>query len=485
VKTIQTAQRNPKTKNTMNHQPNFKIRNSLFDIRCFFLLFLAACLSSASANEKPNIVLIVADDMGYADIGATGVKDIRTPNLDRLAREGTFFSDAYVTGPICVPSRMGIFMGRHQARWGVYTNSHGYVESHQRATAAETTIAEFLKQAGYATALFGKWHLCGQSKFPPVEGGQPEDNGFDEVEVIFGGMAPFWKGTPLYQAGGNKVEAPEYLTDHFGNLSADFVKRKKDSPFFLALMFNAVHAPLHALDEDKAKYDENTHMDRRTYAAMLDSMDKNIGRVLDTLDQLGLADNTLVAFLSDNGGPAHDAPGHSYNMADNGPLRGHKFDVWEGGIRSPMILKWPDRIPAGKRYNGLSSSMDLAATFLAAAGLPAPTDRALDGVNLLPFVNGKQDGEPHEWLAWAAQWRAGMDTALRRGDWKIVQLETGKEGPAPEAWELYHLAKDISETTNVAAQTPDRVQEMADLFHQWRAQMKPAPFGVWSAGKDR
>jgi arylsulfatase A-like enzyme len=129
--------------------------------------------------------------------------------------------------------------------------------------------------------------------------------------------------------------------------------------------------------------------------------------------------------------------------------------------------------------------MDLAATFLAAAGLPAPTDRALDGVNLLPFVNGKQDGEPHEWLAWAAQWRAGMDTALRRGDWKIVQLEIGREGPAPEAWELYHLAKDISETTNVAAQTPDRVQEMADLFHQWRAQMKPAPFGVWSAGKDR
>ena len=451
-------------------------------------LSLLACftLVATSAADQPNIVLIVADDMGYADIGATGVKDIRTPNLDRLAREGTFFSDAYVTGPICVPSRMGIFMGRYQARWGVYTNSHGYVESRQRATAAEKTIAEFLKEAGYATALFGKWHLCGQAKFPPVEGGQPEDNGFDEVEVIFGGMAPFWKGTPLYQAGGKKASAPEYLTDHFGNLSADFVKRKKDGPFFLALMFNAVHAPLHALDEDKAKYDEITHMDRRTYAAMLDSMDKNIGRVLDTLDQLGLADNTLVAFLSDNGGPAHDAPGHSYNMADNGPLRGHKFDVWEGGIRSPMILKWPGRIPSGKCYDGLSSSMDLAATFLAAANLPSPTDKPLDGVNLLPSVNDKQNGEPHEWLAWAAEWgRGGVDAALRRGDWKIVQLKTGRDGPVPEAWKLYHLTKDIGETTDLAAQHPDRVKEMAALFRQWRAEMKPAPFGVWSAAKSK
>jgi arylsulfatase A-like enzyme len=170
-------------------------------------------------------------------------------------------------------------------------------------------------------------------------------------------------------------------------------------------------------------------------------------------------------------------------MADNGPLRGHKFDVWEGGIRSPMMLKWPDRIPAGKRYDGLVSSMDLAATFLAAANVPAPTDRPLDGVNLLPFLSGTQNGEPHDWLAWAADQGRGVDTALRRGDWKIVQLETGKQGPDPVAWELYHLTEDIGETRNLAAEHPDRVKEMAALFQQWRAQMKPAPFGVWSARK--
>jgi arylsulfatase A-like enzyme len=248
-------------------------------------------------------------------------------------------------------------------------------------------------------------------------------------------------------------------------------------------MFNAVHAPLQALDEDKARYDEITHVDRRTYAAMLDSMDRNIGRVLDTLDKFGLADNTLVAFLSDNGGPAHDAPGHSYNMADNGQLRGHKFDVWEGGIRSPMIFRWPGRIPSAKRYDGLCSSMDLAATFLAAAKLPAPTDHPLDGVDLLPFLTGQQSGEPHDWLAWAADQGRGVDTALRRGSWKIVQRQTGRGGPEPSAWELYSLAQDISETRNLAAQHPEQVKEMAALFHQWRSQMKPAPFGLWSARK--
>lgn len=439
----------------------------------------AGGLLPAKAADKPNMVLIVADDMGYADIGATGVKDIRTPNLERLAREGTFFCDAYVTGPICVPSRMGIMIGRHQARWGIYTNSHGYPESGQRATAAEKTIAEFLKGDGYATALFGKWHLCGNKSEDCVPEAVPEKNGFDEVEMIPGGMAPFWAGTPLYRAGGEMVKAPEYLTDHFGKLASDFIRRKKDGPFFVALTFNAVHAPLHALDEDKARHEEIADMDRRTYAAMLDSMDKNIGRVLDTVDQLGLADNTIVAFLSDNGGPALDAAGHSRNMANNGPLRGHKFDVWEGGIRTPMILKWPGRIPSGKRFDGLASSMDLSATFLAAAGLPAPTDRPLDGVNLLPFLNDEKSGAPHDWLAWASEWNREMDVALRRGDWKIVQMNVGKD-PDPTAWELYHLTKDISETTNLAAQHPERMREMVELFGRWRAGMATAPFGAWS-----
>jgi arylsulfatase A-like enzyme len=435
------------------------------------LLAGAITLHAAEQSRNPNIVLIVSDDMGYADLGFTGVKDIKTPNLDRLAAAGTFFTDAYVTGPICVPSRMGIMTGRNQARWGVYNNNGGQWPEGQKRTAAETTIAEIFQQAGYATALFGKWHLCGGRAEQRVAEAVPERNGFDEVEMIPGGMSGFWAGAPLYRAGGGTVKAPEYLTDHFGKLAVGFIERHKEKPFFLALTFNAVHAPLHALDADKQANGEIAAMDRRTYAGMMTAMDRNIGQVLDAIAAAGLEPNTIVAFLSDNGGPAPDAEGHSRNASGNGPLRGYKFDVWEGGVRTPMVMKWPGHIPSGKRFAGLSSSMDLGATFLAAAGLSAPADKPLDGVNLLPFLNGEKTGDPHDALFWECRWFPKPDCAARSGTWKIVQREVGPNGPDPAMWQLFDLGKDIGEQNNLAAQHPERVREMDKAFRNWRAQM--------------
>jgi len=431
----------------------------------------AVTLYAAEQSRKPNIVLIVADDMGYSDLGFTGCKDMRTPNLDRLAAAGTVFTDAYVTGPICVPSRMGIMTGRNPARWGVYNNNGGQWPEGQKRTAAETTVAELFQQAGYATGLFGKWHLCGNKPEQREPEAVPERNGFDEVEMIPGGMSGYAAGVPLYRAGGETVKAPEYLTDHFGKLAAGFIERHKDKPFFLALTFNAVHAPLHALDEDKQANGEIAAVDRRTYAGMMTSMDRNIGRVLNAIAAAGLEKNTIVAFLSDNGGPAPDAEEHSRNTASNGLLRGYKFDVWEGGIRTPMVMKWPGHIPAGKRFAGLSSSMDLGATFLAAAGLSEPANRPLDGVNLLPFLTGEKTGDPHDALFWECRWFPKPDCAARSGTWKIVQRETGPDGPDPAKWQLFDLSKDIGEQNNLADQHPERISEMDKAFRNWRSQM--------------
>lgn len=439
------------------------------------VFFLALCSPGIAAESRPpNIILILADDLGYSDVGYAGCGDIWTPHLDSLAREGTVFTDAYVTAPICVPSRMGIMMGRYQERWGVYNNEGGYWPEGQRRTAAETTVAEFLQAAGYATALFGKWHLCGNGgKSDQVNVASPERNGFDEVEVIFGGSASYWTGTPLYQAGSKTVKAPKYLTDHFGNLAVDFVRRHREEPFFLALAFNAVHAPLNALEKDSATNGEITNMDRRTYAGMVTALDRNIGHVLEAVSANGLAENTLVAFLSDNGGPAPDAAAHSRTMANNGRFRGFKFDVWEGGIRTPLVMKWPTHIPAGKLFAGLTSSMDLAATFLAAAGVPFPVEHPLDGVNLLPMLSGENVGSPHDELFWECRWYPKPDCAARVGKWKIVQLETGPEGPIASKWLLFDLNEDPGEQCDLSGQYPDRVREMDKKFRVWRNQMAP------------
>ena len=308
-------------------------------------LALVFLQSFAFAEDAPNIVLILADDMGYADLPKFGKSEIPTPALDRLAEEGTIFTDAYVTAPICVASRMGLITGQYQQRFGIYGNMSGARQN--RFQLQQTLLPAVLQQAGYRTGLIGKWHLSGNDKKGAFLLPGPLERGFDEFVGLSGGGSSFWEGAPVLR-GKEKIKAPEYLTDFWGTEACSFIEKNHQDPFFLYLAFNAVHSPLHALDADQAKFPDVKDENRRIYDAMLLAMDRNIGRVLDKLDEHQLSDNTLVIFLNDNGGGGSDekyyAP-HSCNYANNAPLRGTKFDVFEGGVRVPMIL--PLALPKG------------------------------------------------------------------------------------------------------------------------------------------
>lgn len=438
------------------------------------LVLSVACVAcSAEQDQRPNIVLIVSDDMGYGDVGVFGCKDIETPNIDRLAREGVVFTDAYVSGPICSPSRLGLMTGRYPSRWGIYTNEDVFTAEGLEGTAAETTVATLLRKEGYRTGIFGKWHLCADL-FKAPEENRPERLGFDEVCVVRGGMASYRAGTPLYGGDGREVKAPEYLTDHFGKLSADFIGRNKHRPFFLYLAFTAPHAPLEATREDMARYESIADQGRRTYAGMMAALDRNVGRVLDALAEAEIEDDTLVVFLSDNGGPSPTSHATSRNMASNLPLRGFKGDVYEGGVRTPMIMKWPGHLAPDSKFGGMVSSLDVAPTFLSAARHAAPLDRPLDGQDLVPYLDGRTPGEPHAALCWEWSWFSGPPLCrfgVRRGDWKAVQVRRGADGPVPTMWQLYDLSNDIGEARDLATHHPEKVAELAEAFRDWRAQM--------------
>ncbi|MFT4692838.1 MAG: arylsulfatase A-like enzyme [Limisphaerales bacterium] len=425
--------------------------------------------------------------MGYSDLPKFGKSEIPTPNLDRLAQEGTLFTDAYVTAPICVASRMGLLSGQYQQRFGVYDNIYG--EERVQRFLQQTLLPSVFQQAGYRTGLVGKWHLNGNKRVQ-YKTGSPLQRGFDEFIAIRGGDSPFWKGTPVYRNGkDNSFPAPEYLTDYWGTEACAFIDRNKSTPFFLYLAYNAVHSPMHALEADQEKFPGVTDENRRIYDGMLLSMDRSIGRVLDRLDQHGIADNTIVVFLNDNGGGESTKryAGHSRNFANNKPLRGYKFDLFEGGVRVPMILRWPGQVPAGKFYHKMVSSTDLFPTLATAAGLQMPKGQPADGVDLLPYLNGKNRSQPHEWLCWqnrswlprkkggsVAPTRNIYNSAIRKGRWKLVRLneKIGADNP-PSAWRLYDLTKDIGERQDVAARNKDVVKELSAHFVSWRSTMHP------------
>jgi arylsulfatase A-like enzyme len=445
----------------------------------------------------PNIVLIISDDMGYADMPGFGErKEIPMPQMDRLREAGVTFTNAYVTGPICVPSRMGITTGRHQARWGAYENVHGGPAL--REFQAQKTIGRYFKERGYATALYGKWHLSGNidAMENAPAGYLPDAHGFDDIEVIDGGMDSFWEGTRLYREGREYTEAPEYLTDHFGKLAADFIQDNRDKPFLLYLAFTAPHAPLHAPEEDIARfgpmddYDQKHYaswkglkederrpeMDRQVYAGMMHALDRNIGRVLDALEEAGLREDTLVVFINDNGGPALDAASFSYNMAANAPHRGNKYLTLEGGIRVPMVISGPG-LPEGEEFTGLSSAMDILPTALAKAGIDPDTED-FDGVNLLPYLRGEKSGDPHDALFWRIEIPTrrvtsthDSDAAMRAGPWKLYQQCPSGERPRVENWQLFNLDTDPGETTDLARQHPDVVRELDAKWQAWRDEM--------------
>ena len=445
-----------------------------------------ATLASSAKPTRPNIVLILADDMGYADVERFGNLKIPTPALNRLCDEGVKFTDAYVTAPICVPSRMGLMSGRYQQRFGVYGNFNAL--SQQKLALRATVMPRPFQQNGYRTGLVGKWHLSGNG----VDDWQlpgPLSRGFDECVAITGGGSSFWAGARIIRQKAFE-KSPVYLTDLWGKEASAFIERNARRPFFLYLAFNAVHAPLHALDEDIAPFAETIEdPNRRIYAGMQRAMDRAVGRVLNELDKQKIADDTIVIFLNDNGGggSTDQYPDHSRNYANNSPFRGHKFDVFEGGIRVPMIMRWPGRLKAGSVYSKMVSSADIYRTVVSAAELKMPTEK-FDSIDLLPYLTGKEKGKPHDWLCWQNRSRlptgdGGLykprpgqhNCAIRKGNWKLVRLNEDIHSKSrPPAWQLYDLASDVGEQHDIATKHPEVVRELDQLFNAWRADMHPS-----------
>jgi arylsulfatase A-like enzyme len=433
-----------------------------------FLSF-GLCSLSFAVSSRPNVLFIVGDDMGYADVGFQGCKDIPTPNLDALAASGVRFTSGYVSGPYCSPTRAGLMTGRYQTRFGHEFNPGG---GSSGLPLTERTIADRLKTAGYVTGLVGKWHLGAQPEF------HPQKRGFDEFYGFLGGAHDYFKSAGILR-GTEPVTELDYTTDAFGREAVAFIERHKNEPWFLYLAFNAVHTPMQATDERLAKFPHESDERRRTYDGMMLAMDEAVGRVRQKLAELGLEQNTLVCFISDNGGPT--MPSTSINASRNEPLRGSKRTTLEGGIRVPFVVSWPGHLKPGV-FTQPAIQLDLTATALAAAGVQAGRNWRLEGINLLPFLTGEVTGSPHD----ALYWRFGQQMAIRVGDFKLVRYDsnadtlTGARNQPVTAARLYNLAADIGETQDLAAVMPDKVKDLQSKWDAWNsANVEP----LWGGGR--
>ena len=429
------------------------------------LLFLVTLLAHAvCAADRPNILVIVADDLGYADIGVHGGKDVPTPNIDALAASGVRCTNGYVPSPYCSPSRAGFLTGRYQTRFGHEFNPHVGDESKLGLPLDERTIADRLRATGYATGLIGKWHQGFDAAHHPQSRGFDDYFGFlvgghnyllhHDAEAKFGSAHShdmIYRNRELQKLDG-------YTTDLFTDEALAFMDRHASQPWFLYLAYNAVHTPLEVLEKYGARVPASiTDPARRGYLSLLVGLDDCVGRVAKHLRET----NTLVFFFSDNGGSGRK-PYFAYNTGINTPLRGDKGQTLEGGIRVPFFVSWPGKIPAGKTYEPPVVTLDVLPTALALAGGKA--DANLDGVNLLPHLTGEKATAPHD----ALYWRFGPQKAVRRGNWKLVDWRDF-DAKKQSGWQLYDLATDLGEKTNVAAQHADIVAEMSAAWQAWDA----------------
>lgn len=425
---------------------------------------LVSLVAVQGAENKPNILFIVGDDMGYADVGFHKCKDIPTPNLDALAAAGVRFTNGYVTGPYCSPTRAGLLTGRYQTRFGHEFNPGG---ANTGMPVTETTIADHLKTGGYVTGIVGKWHLGSQ------EAMHPQKRGFDEFFGFLGGAHSYFSASSILR-GTEEVKEMDYTTDAFGREAVAFVEKHKTEPWFLYLAFNAVHTPMHATDDRLAKFPNIEDKQRQTYDAMMLAMDEAIGKVRAAVKSSGQEERTLVCFISDNGGPT--MKGVTINGSVNTPLRGSKRTTLEGGVRVPFVVAWPGHIKPGV-YEKPVIQLDLHMTALEVAGVKAKPEWKLEGVNLLPFITGKDKGTPHE----ALYWRFGEQMAIRKGEYKLVRYDLAAEGSkGTSEQKLYNVAKDIGETKDLAAEMPDKVKELQADWTEWnKSNVKP----LWGGGK--
>ena len=442
-----------------------------FRIPAILIPLLAAATLHA---RQPNLVVILADDLGYHDVGFNGCKDIPTPNIDSIAADGVRCTNAYVTFSVCAPSRAGIMTGRYGQRFGFEHNTRWLPgDIREGLPLTETTLAEALGKAKYHSGIVGKWHLGCHPDLLPLK------RGFQEFYGIPGGGSRYLPGEHtisdpalvkneadsyrLWMMRGDVPEKPgKYLTDAFSDEAVSFVKRNKEKSFFLYLSYNAPHAPLQATERYLSRFEGITDIKRRTYAAMVSAMDDGVGRVLAELKASGLEENTIVFFLSDNGGSPE-------NASNNFPLRGYKSSVWEGGFRVPYAVKWPGQLPKGATYDQPVSSLDIFATIAAASGIKADPSRPLDGVNLVPFLTGKDSAAPHESIFLRKIQQQAF--AVRHGSHKLV-ISTSDSKPL-----LYDLIKDIGEKNDLSATEPAILADLEKRRAEWNKQLIPPVFG--------
>ena len=424
-------------------------------VLCRLSLILASLGQAlASTASQPNIVIFYADDLGWGELGCQGfTKDIPTPHIDSLAKNGMRFTSGYVAATYCSPSRAGLLTGRYPTRFGHEFNS---VANAVGLRSDQTTMATRLKALGYATAAVGKWHLGSQPE------NRPTRRGFDEFLGTLNNT-PFFHPTAFIDSRvSNEVQAVKdpdfYTTDAYAERAVDWIGKNKDKPWFLYLPFNAQHAPLQAPKKYLERFPKFTDEKRQLFAAMMASMDDAIGRVMGSIRELGQEENTLVFFIADNGGPT------ASTTSKNGPLRGFKMTTFEGGPRVPYIAQWKGKIPAGKTYDLPVMNLDVLPTAIAAAGGKPETSWQLDGVDLMPYLTAAETGRPHQTL----YWRFGPQWAIRDGDMKLVVSKGGSGRP-----ELYNLATDIGESKDLAAGQPEKVKELQAMWDKWSAEQAP------------
>ena len=441
-----------------------------------------------SKVPQPNVIVIMADDLGYTDLSCYGCKDIPTPHIDSLASEGVRFTSGYVTWPMCGPSRAGFLTGRNQSTFGYYKNIGQPFDPKQGLPKMET-IASLMKKHGYVTGGVGKWHMG------TANDQHPNAMGFDDwFGFLSGGLMYYPLDHPSYKGRYNPLKRPangrdlqhtmpvlhndkpvewkQYLTRELTDAGISFLKKNQKKPFFLFMSYNAPHLDLEAPEESIAKFpaDKMTKIpgvkpqERSVYAAMVHEMDEGVGKLLATVDQLGLTENTVVWFLSDNGGLSR--------TSDNRPLRGGKKASYEGGIRVPMIVKWPGKLKAGTVLSEPVTSLDIGATSLAMAG-GNPKTAGLHGVDVRPYVTAETSKAPHDVLYWRTG-RSQKDASgiIRIGDYKLI-VTRGKT-------ELYDLKNDLGETKDIAAAHPERVTGMLAQWKEWDKESKP---DLWAGSR--
>jgi arylsulfatase A-like enzyme len=409
--------------------------------------------AAAAAAGPVNLLILYADDLGWGELGCQGNDEIPTPNIDSIARNGVRCTNGYVAATYCSPSRAGLLTGRYPTRFGHEFNR---VANASGLRLDQVTLATRLKDAGYATAAVGKWHLGRGPEYRPTR------HGFEE---FYGTLAntPFFHPTNFVDSTVSDdiqkvTDEAFYTTDAYAERSVDWLERNKSKPWFLYLAFNAQHVPLQAPQRYLDRFPHIENEQRRIFAAMMAAMDDAIGRVLEKIRDLGQEENTLVFFISDNGGT------NASNTSINGPLRGAKMTTYEGGPRVPFLVQWKGKIPAGKVYDHPVVNLDVLPTIVVASGGSVDPAWGIDGVDLVPYLTGADPRRPHETL----YWRYGQQWAIRHGDLKLVVSKGGSGRP-----ELYDLATDLGESRDLAAARPDEARTLQAMWDRWSVEQAP------------